>query len=149
MHLLFLQIILGALVAGIDAGRAFPTWPDMAGGFLPPDPLDLQPLWRNFFESPGLVQFIHRMAGYAVAILAVVVWLHGRRSPHPSTRLAFHLILAAVALQVLLGIWAVLSMAQLHVAIAHQASAILLWTLVIRGRFLARHPIPTSIRGHR
>ncbi|EYD73585.1 hypothetical protein Rumeso_04706 [Rubellimicrobium mesophilum DSM 19309] len=42
-----------------------------------------------------------------------------------------------------------LSMAQLHVAIAHQASAILLWTLVIRGRFLARHPIPTSIRGHR
>ena len=61
--------------------------------------------------------------------------------------MAFHLILGAVALQVLLGIWAVLSMAQLHVATTHQAGAILLWGLVIRGRFLARHPIPASIRG--
>lgn len=147
MHLLFLQIILGALVAGIDAGRAFPTWPDMGGGFLPPDPLSLEPVWRNFFENPGLVQFIHRMTGYLVAILAVVAWLRGRRSPHPATRRAFHMILGAVVLQVLLGIWAVLSMAQLHVAITHQAGAILLWTLVIRGRFLARHPFAATIRG--
>ncbi|WP_210529804.1 heme A synthase [Rubellimicrobium arenae] len=147
MHLLFLQIVLGALVAGIDAGRAYPTWPDMAGGFLPPDPLDLVPVWRNFFENPGLVQFIHRMTGYAVAALAVIVWLRARRSPHATTRTAFNLILGAVALQVILGIWAVLSMAQLHVAITHQASAILLWALVIRGRFLARHPITSSIRG--
>jgi len=147
MHLLFLQIILGALVAGIDAGRAYPTWPDMAGGFLPPEPLSLEPVWRNFFENPGLVQFIHRMTGYAVAILAVVVWLRARRSPHSASRRTFHLILGAVALQVLLGIAAVLSMAQLHVAITHQAGAILLWALVIRGRFLARHPIAASIRG--
>jgi cytochrome c oxidase assembly protein subunit 15 len=147
MHLLFLQIILGALVAGIDAGRAYPTWPDMAGGFLPPEPLSLQPVWRNFFENPGLVQFIHRMTGYAVAILAVVVWLRARQSPHAMTRHAFHFVLGTVALQVILGIAAVLSMAQLHVAITHQAGAILLWTLVVRGRFLARHPIASSIRG--
>ncbi|HVG49868.1 MAG TPA: heme A synthase [Rubellimicrobium sp.] len=147
MHLLFLQIVLGALVAGIDAGRAYPTWPDMGGGFLPPEPLSLQPLWRNFFENPGLVQFIHRMTGNAVAILAVVVWLRARRSPHATTRRAFHLILAAVGVQVALGIAAVLTMAQLHVAITHQAGAILLWTLVVRGRFLARHPIAASIRG--
>jgi len=147
MHLLFLQIVLGALVAGIDAGRAYPTWPDMAGGFLPPEPLSLEPVWRNFFENPGLVQFIHRMTGYAVAVLAVVVWLRGRRSPHPATRRAFHLILGAVALQVILGIAAVLTMAQLHAAITHQAGAILLWALVLRGRFLARHPISATIRG--
>ncbi len=147
MHLLFLQIVLGALVAGIDAGRAFPTWPDMAGGFLPPEPFSLVPVWRNFFENPGLVQFIHRMVGYAVAVLALVVWLRARQSPHPATRREFHWILGTVALQIVLGIWAVLSMAQLHVAIAHQASAIVLWTLVIRGRFLARHPIAATIRG--
>jgi cytochrome c oxidase assembly protein subunit 15 len=62
----FVQIILGALVAGIDAGRAFPDWPLMAGGFLPPQPFDLMPLWRNFFEDAGRVQFMHRMAGYIV-----------------------------------------------------------------------------------
>ncbi|TNC51209.1 heme A synthase [Rubellimicrobium rubrum] len=147
MHLSFLQIILGALVAGIDAGRAYPTWPDMAGGFLPPEPLSIEPIWRNFFENPGLVQFIHRMTGYAVALLAVVVWLRARRSPHPATRTAFHWVLGAVAIQVVLGVWAVLSMAQLHVAITHQAGAILLWTLVVRGRFLARYPVATTIRG--
>jgi len=43
MHFAFLQILLGALVAGIDAGRAFPTWPLMGDGFLPPDPFQLTP----------------------------------------------------------------------------------------------------------
>ncbi|MBP1804350.1 heme A synthase [Rubellimicrobium aerolatum] len=147
VHLLFIQIVLGALVAGIDAGRAYPTWPDMAGGVLPPGPLDLSPVWRNFFENPGLVQFIHRTTGYLFAILAVIVWLRARRSPHASTRRAFHFVLLAMAAQVALGVWAVLSMAQLHVAITHQAMAILLWTLAIRGRFLARHPVAATIRG--
>lgn len=147
MHLLFLQVVLGALVAGIDAGRAFPTWPGMGGGFLPPEPLGLDPLWRNFFENAGLVQFVHRMTGYLAAGLAVVVWLRARRSPHPVTRRAFRWVLAAAALQVALGIWAVLSGAALPVAIAHQAGAVLLWVLVIRGRFLARHPVAATIRG--
>lgn len=147
MHLLFLQILLGALVAGIDAGKAYPTWPLMAGGILPPDPFGITPWWRNFFEDPGLVQFMHRTSGYLVAILAVVTVLRARRSPHPVTRQAFVLVLVAVAVQVALGVWAVLSQAQLHVAITHQAVAILLWLLVVRGRFLARHPVAASIRG--
>jgi cytochrome c oxidase assembly protein subunit 15 len=147
MHLLFLQIVLGALVAGIDAGRAYPTWPDMAGGFLPPEPLEIVPVWRNFFENAGLVQFIHRMTGYAFAVLAVVVWLRARKSPHPKTRRAFDWVLGAMVIQIALGIWAVLSSAQLHVAITHQAGAVLLWVLVIRGRFLSRHPVAVTIRG--
>lgn len=146
MHLLFLQIVLGALVAGIDAGRAFPTWPGMGGGFLPPDPFSLDPWWRNFVEDPGLVQFVHRMTGYLVAILAIVVFVCARRSPHASTRAAFAWVLGAVALQVALGIGAVLSQATLPVAIAHQAAAILLWALVIRGRFLAGYPVAGSLR---
>lgn len=146
MHLLFLQIVLGALVAGIDAGRAFPTWPGMGGGFFPPDPFLLTPWWRNFFEDAGLVQFVHRMTGYLVAVLAVVTFLRARKSPHPVTRQAFAFVLGAVFIQVALGIWAVLSQATLHVAITHQAAAILLWLLVIRGRFFARHPITATLR---
>ena len=149
MHLLFLQVLFGALVAGIDAGRAFPTWPLMGDGFLPPDPFGGGPWWRAFVEDPGLVQFVHRTSGYLVAILAVVTFLRARRSPHPATRQAFLLVLGAVALQVGLGIWAVLSQAQLHVAITHQATAILLWLLVVRGRFLARHPVTQSVRAAR
>ena len=76
----FIQIMLGALVAGIDAGRGFPDWPLMAGGFLPPQPFDLVPLWRNFFEDPGLVQFMHRMAGYVLFAFGVFAWVRARAS---------------------------------------------------------------------
>ena len=51
--LAFLQILLGALVAGIDAGRYFPEWPTMAGQFFPPDALLRDPVWRNVFEESG------------------------------------------------------------------------------------------------
>ena len=51
--LAFVQILLGALVAGIDAGRTYTDWPLMSGGFIPPYPLDLDPVWRNFFEKRG------------------------------------------------------------------------------------------------
>jgi len=57
MYFAFVQILLGALVAGIDAGRSFNDWPLMAGEWLPPFPFDLTPVWRNFFEDAGLVQF--------------------------------------------------------------------------------------------
>ena len=57
MHFVFLQILIGALVAGIDAGRNYVDWPLMAGGFLPPDLFALEPVWRNFFEDDGLYSF--------------------------------------------------------------------------------------------
>ncbi|GAD56116.1 heme A synthase [Limimaricola cinnabarinus] len=146
MHLGFLQIILGALVAGIDAGRAFPTWPLMGDSFLPPDPFQLEPIWRNFFEDAGLVQFIHRMSGYLLMILGVVVWLRGRRSPHPSTRLAVNAVLAMLVVQMVLGIVTAIYAAPLHAAITHQLGAVLLWVLILRARFLARYPYVQSLR---
>ena len=95
MHFAFVQIVLGALVAGIDAGRAFPTWPLMGETFFPADAFYVPEggaAWRAFFENPGLVQFIHRMAGYLLLAYGIVVWLRGRRSVHPETRSAFHLM---------------------------------------------------------
>lgn len=147
MHLTFVQIILGALVAGIDAGRAFPTWPLMGDGFFPPDPFTREPIWRNFIEDAGLVQFIHRMTGYALAVLVVVVWLRARKSPRAATRTAFHAVLAMLALQILIGIVTVLYQAPLHIAIVHQFGAVVLLVLILRARFLARYPLPQSVRG--
>ena len=89
MHLTFVQILLGALVAGIDAGRTYTGWPTMGGEWIPSMIWDAALGWRNFFENPALVQFVHRMAGYLLAVFAVVVWLRARRSPHPVTRGAF------------------------------------------------------------
>ena len=134
-------------MAGIDAGRSYTDWPLMGGQVFPASAFVLEPAWRNFFESPGLVQFIHRVAGYLLAIFAVIVWLRGRRSAHDKTRGAFHAIFAVLALQILLGIMTVLYGAPWPLAIAHQFVAVVLWVLILRGRFLAAYPIATSIRG--
>ncbi len=147
LHLAFIQILLGALVAGIDAGRYFVDWPLMQGQFFPPDAFSIIPGWRNFFENPGLVQFMHRMTGYLLAIFGVVVWLRGRRSAHPQTRFAFNAVFAALALQVVLGITTVLYAAPVHIALAHQALAVVLWVLILRARFLSAYPVAATIRG--
>ena len=68
----FVQILLGALVAGIDAGRSYPDWPLMARRGLPPGRLRRSsPLWRNFLDNPGLVQFNHRLLGYLLFVLGL------------------------------------------------------------------------------
>ncbi|WP_298499674.1 heme A synthase [uncultured Maritimibacter sp.] len=147
MHLAFLQILLGALVAGIDAGRNFVDWPWMAGQFFPPDAFSITPVWRNFFENPGTVQFMHRIAGYLLFLFAIGVFFRGRRAAAPSTRLAFTLAAGMIVVQMLIGIWTVLNAAPLHIAITHQAGAILTWALIINARFRAGYPAATSVRG--
>ena len=147
MHFAFLQILLGALVAGIDAGRAFPTWPLMGDGFFPPEPFQITPVWRNFFEDAGLVQFMHRMSGYLLFIFAIVVWLRSKRSPNSQTRFAFTVVLGVMFLQMTIGIMTVLYSAPVHIAIVHQIGAVVLWVVILRARYLARYPLAQSIRG--
>ena len=147
LHFTSLQILLGALVAGIDAGRYFVDWPLMQGQFLPPDAFGLSPVWRNFFENAGLVQFMHRISGYLLFVFGVVVWLRGRRSAHGRTRLAFNAVMAVLALQVVWGILTVLYAAPVHLALVHQALAVVLWVLILRARFLSAYPIADSLRG--
>ena len=148
MHFMFLQVLLGALVAGIDAGRGFPTWPGMNGQFFPADAFYVpgRPVWAAFFENPGLVQFIHRMSGYLLFAFGMVVWLRGRKSAHLTTRRAFNMLAAMLVVQVLIGIATVLSGAQLHAALTHQVGAVILWVLILRARFLSQFPRAGSIR---
>lgn len=141
----FLQVILGALVAGIDAGRNFPEWPLMAGQVVPPGMLELTPVWRNFLENPATTQFIHRGVGYLVLILALVAWLRARRSALASIRKAFAAPFHMGVLQVALGIGTVLTAAQPHMAITHQIGAIALFALIVRARFMALYPAPQRI----
>ncbi|GGE21509.1 cytochrome c oxidase assembly protein subunit 15 [Gemmobacter megaterium] len=149
VHFAFLQILLGALVAGIDAGRAFPTWPDMNGEFFPSNALyvpDGGQVWRAFFENEGMVQFLHRMSGYLLFVFGLVVWNRGRKSPHVATRRAYDWVAVMLFGQVVLGIAAVLTAAHLHVALTHQVGAVILWVLILRARHLAQYPVAGSIR---
>ena len=153
MHLTFVQILLGALVAGIDAGRAFPTWPLMNGQFFPADAFHVPDgqggslaVWHAFFENPGLVQFMHRMAGYLLFGFGIFVWLRARGSAHRATRMAFDAVMAMLVAQMVLGIVAVLTVAAMPVAITHQIGAVILWVLILRARYLAQYPVAGSIR---
>ena len=145
LHLTFLQILVGALVAGIDAGRNYVDWPLMAGGFLPPDPFELSPWWRNFFEDDGLVQFMHRMIGYTLFLFCLFAWRRSRSSGNLTLKFSFNLILAIAFFQMVLGIATVIYAAPWEIAIIHQFGAILLWIFVIRARFVTKYPPSTII----
>ncbi|WP_434287046.1 heme A synthase [Celeribacter sp. SCSIO 80788] len=148
LHFAFLQILLGALVAGIDAGRGYTDWPLMGGQVLPPDPFYLEPLWRNFFENPATVQFLHRMAGYLLFIYGIVTWLKGRKSANRATASAFTLMAAMLFLQVILGITTLVHGAPLALGLAHQVGAVALFVAISRARFLSQYPQPQSVRSN-
>ncbi len=145
LHFTFLQVLVGALVAGIDAGRNYVDWPLMAGGFLPPDPFELSPWWRNFFEDDGLVQFMHRMIGYTLFLFCLFAWRRSKSSGNSTLKFSFNVILAIAFFQMVLGIATVMYAAPWEIAIIHQFGAILLWIFVIRARFVTKYPPSTII----
>ena len=146
LHLAFLQILLGALVAGIDAGRNYTDWPLMAGGFFPPEPFSITPLWRNFFEDDGLVQFMHRIAGYILFLFGIVVWRKSKSSGNDQVHFAFNAVMAVMVLQVILGVMTVMYGAPWTLAILHQLGAVFLWVLILRARFLSGYPPQQHVR---
>jgi cytochrome c oxidase assembly protein subunit 15 len=147
LYMVFGQVLIGALVAGIDAGRNYIDWPLMAGGVLPPDMWALEPVWRNLFENDGTVQFIHRLAGYILFTFGVVAWFLSRQSANLVTRRAFDAVLAVLVLQMVLGIVTVMNSSPWQLAIMHQFGAVLLIALVLRARFLSIYPRTQFVRG--
>jgi len=144
--LLLAQTYLGALVAGLRAGHAYNTWPLIDGGLVPQSARLLfeQPWWRNFFENPLTVQFDHRMLGYAIGLLALLQLFNVaklvKRGPIFTSAA---LVAAAVIVQVVLGIWTLLSVAALPLALLHQATAMITLTLAVTH---AAHTIPPKSR---
>lgn len=147
MHFAFLQILLGALVAGIDAGRGYIDWPLMAGQVIPDGMFSDSPVWVNFFENSATVQFIHRLAGYLLIIFGFIVWRRSRGSGNVATKGAFTAAFAMLVLQMLLGIVTVVNASPWHIAILHQIGAVITFVLIIRARFAAQYPAVQSVRG--
>jgi cytochrome c oxidase assembly protein subunit 15 len=136
----FAQILLGALVAGIDAGRSYTDWPLMGGEIFPSTAFNLEPTWSNLLANPGLVQFNHRLLGYALFVLGLLAWWRSRASALENIRGAFAAMAAMLAVQLALGILTVLQGAPWQLAILHQLGAVALFTLVVRARFAALYP---------
>ena len=129
---IYFQILMGGLVAGLDAGQIHNTWPSMDGAFLPIAAFDLEPLWRNFLDNPSMVQFEHRMLGY-LASLAVAGFAVSLRAGagDPSRRRLGSILLAALIVQMGLGIATVLQGAPAGIAALHQTGALVLLTVAL------------------
>src|SRR5689334_11258465 len=131
--LTFIQLYLGALVAGLRAGLVYNTWPDIDGGFIP-SPTRLwfeQPWWRNLFENALTVQFEHRMTAYGLFALAVFHAIDAVRSRAGAAASGACWLAAAVTLQALLGILTLLNHVPIALALTHQAIAIVMLTLAV------------------
>jgi heme a synthase len=143
--LTFVQLYLGALVAGLRAGRVYNTWPDIDGGFIPSAARLFfdQPWWRNLFDNTLTVQFEHRMTAYALFALALLHAADAIRSRADSAviRGAVWLV-AAITLQATLGILTLLNQVPIDLALTHQAVAIVVLTLAVvqAERLAARQP---------
>ena len=127
----FLQILLGALVAGLKAGLAYNTWPDMNGALVPAGLAELSPWYLNLFENVTAVQFNHRLMAYLVAALALWTAWSLLPSPGSAVRSSGLLLAAAVLAQIGLGIWTLLSAVPLPLGLAHQAGAAIVFILAI------------------
>ncbi|HEX8513775.1 MAG TPA: COX15/CtaA family protein [Allosphingosinicella sp.] len=123
LSLLFLQFLFGAYVAGLDAGYAFSSWPKMGDQWFPADAPLLEPFLRNFADNPVMVQFIHRWLAFAVAAAAFVL---ARSAWSSGNRQAAAALVGAVTVQILLGIFTLLSGVELWIAASHQGMAVLL-----------------------
>ena len=129
----FLTIIAGAFVAGLDAGHAWNTFPLMGGSFVPGGYGQLTPAWINAFENPAAVQFHHRWLGVGAVLGAAVLWgwLRGRAGiASRARRLAGATALVAVA-QALLGIATLLFAVPIPLAAVHQFGAVILLTSAV------------------
>lgn len=135
--ILFLQSLFGAYVAGLNAGHAFNTWPLMGDEIYPAAAPWLEPFFRNFVDNPILVQFIHRWLAFGVLAMAILLAIRVKRLGSRRASLFLH---GAVGIQILLGIWTLMSGVQIHVAVAHQGMA----TLVIAAFVLAAHRIAVA-----
>jgi cytochrome c oxidase assembly protein subunit 15 len=126
--LVLLQIAAGAFVAGLDAGLSHNTWPLMDGRVIPRGLGELQPWWRNLFENPTAVQFVHRAIAYLIVVyVGIIALARGlKRDGFADAHGWLPAIGFIVLLQVVLGIGTILFSVPLPVALGHQSLAFML-----------------------
>jgi heme a synthase len=134
MWLVGLQMALGALVAGLDAGRGYTDWPLMSGRVVPQAMWALDPFWRNFFENEATTQFLHRVTAYVLfGVSLAAAWRFRKDAAH-----LFPLFAAFVAAQAILGVVTLVHAAPLTLALLHQAIGVVVLLAGVRLVWTAR-----------
>jgi cytochrome c oxidase assembly protein subunit 15 len=139
--LVFVQILLGAFVAGLKAGASYTTWPLMDGRLVPDGLGAMQPWYLNLFENALTVQFNHRLVAYALVLATLWhAWTLARRAHDPRIGFTAVALAAGVLAQAALGIATLLAQVPLTLGLAHQAGAAAVFGLAVWHLHALRHP---------
>ena len=122
--LLFLQLIIGAFVSGMDAGTIYNTWPLMGTSYFPDDSRILEFLNISFFDNPSIVQFIHRNLAYLIVIIYVYLLFQVIKENNKIFIKPILLIGVSLFLQIILGVMMLLSGVKITYASLHQINSI-------------------------
>jgi len=126
LFLLFLQLIIGAFVSGMDAGRVYNTWPMMGSSYFPDDSQFIEFLNLNVFDNPSIVQFIHRNLAYLIVCIYIYILFCIIRNRIEILRKPVIIIGVSLFLQIVLGIFTILSGVKIFYASLHQINSILI-----------------------
>lgn len=145
--LVFTTLLAGALVAGLDAGLIYNTFPLMNGSVVPPDLLAMKPLWRNLFENPAAAQFTHRILALLSFTAILCFFLIARRQALPLRAvMAWRSVTVLALAQVLLGIATLLLNVPVFLASLHQMGAFLLLGSLVIGQEALRQGMSQNRR---
>lgn len=127
MSLFVLQIMYGAFVAGLDAGRMYNTFPLMNGALLPQFPFTIEPSLLNFTENPGLVQFVHRSIAYLLFLSLTFLIYRAKKENNPLLSKRLSILLLLLSGQIILGIITLLSFVTVSTGVIHQMGGLFCW----------------------
>ena len=124
--LIFIQVIMGAFVSGLDAGKIYQTWPRMNNNFFPDDViLDNLMIILNF-DNPSLVQYYHRNLAYLIIFYVIILSIFIFKKKYEVLYKPLKILLFVVCLQVILGIFTLISGLNIYLASIHQITSVLL-----------------------
>ena len=134
--IIFLQIIFGAFVSGMDAGKIYNTWPLMGNSYFPDDNIFFNLLNVNALSDPSLVQFIHRNLAYIILVIFIIISFFVISEKLSKFYNILIMLGVTLLIQIILGILTILSGAQMLLASMHQISSIVLISFSIYLLFL-------------
>jgi cytochrome c oxidase assembly protein subunit 15 len=138
--LIFFQILLGALVAGNDAGFVYNDWPLMNGALFPRDYTGAG-LWGTLAHSQAAVQFHHRVVAYLLTVVGIVMAWVAARSPLPyEAKLLAVATGVAIVFQALLGVITLVFGVPIWLGVAHQVAAAIVLSLAVAFAWRVRRP---------
>jgi heme a synthase len=129
IFLLYLQIILGAFVSGLDAGKIYQTWPLMNNNYIPDDIN-----YYNFIDlnNHSVVQFLHRNVAYSILIISLYILYNLIKSNNVKLIKNYFLVFVILITQILLGIFTLLSNVHIPIAAIHQFTSVILIITTLR-----------------